>query len=266
MKLKDETYYFKWFREYVSSFYCKDDLVNNNIKIKEDHTLRVVQNISELVRSSNLSREISELSILIALFHDIGRFEQFAKYGTFSDKESEDHAALGVRILMETDVLDSLSDRKIDLISKSIYFHNKKDLYSGDKDKDLILLAKLIRDADKLDILKVLTGEFLDPGRSVNPALQLDLPDNNHFSGYAIENFFSNKTLNNNKIENRADFKLLLLSWIYDLNFDHTLRIITKRKYIENLLSVLPQNDQTENIKSHTFNYLSKRISNFSTD
>lgn len=259
MKHKNESYYFKWFREYVSPFYCKDVLINNNVKIKEDHALRVVQNIKELVRSNNFSKEISELSTLIALFHDIGRFEQFAKYGTFSDKKSEDHAALGVTVLMETNVLDALSDRNIDHISKAIFYHNKKDLYSASKDPDLILLTKLIRDADKLDILKVLTGEFIDPERSVNPALQLDLPDNCNFSRYAIEKFFNNKTLNNNKIENRADFKLLLLSWIYDLNFDQTLKIIKKRKYIDNLLSVLPQNDHTEKIRSHTFNHLNKK-------
>ncbi|MCK5222883.1 MAG: metal-dependent phosphohydrolase, partial [Candidatus Aminicenantes bacterium] len=55
---------------------------------------------------------------------------------------------------------------------------------------------------------------------------------------------------------NRADFKLLLISWIYDLNFDHTLQMIKKRKYIESLLSVLPQNDMLEKIKIHTLNYI----------
>ncbi len=257
MKFKENLdSYFTWFRDYVSSFYCNDININRNITIKEDHTLRVVQNIRELLRLNNISEEISILSILTALFHDIGRFKQFTSYGTFSDKDSEDHAELGVRVLRETNVLSALSDKSVDLILNAILVHNKKNLYSKSEDPDMILISKLIRDADKLDILKVLTRDFNDPEQSVNPALQLDLPDNDHYSEYAIKNFFNNKTLNNNKIENRADFKLLLISWIYDLNFDHTLQMIKKRKYIESLLSVLPQNDMLERIKVHTSNYI----------
>ena len=261
MELKIESgHYYKWFREYVSSFYGKDDLINRNIKIKEDHTLRVVQNIKELIRSIDADKEIYELSILIALFHDIGRFEQFSSYGTFNDRDSEDHARLGVRVLRDQNVLSPLSDRKINLVLNAILFHNKKDLYSESDDPEMILLSKLIRDADKLDILKVLTGNYLKPEKLVNPALSLDLPEKKDFSKYAVKNFFKNKPLDNKKIENRQDFKLLLISWIYDLNFDQTLKIIMEKKYIESLFSVLPQNDLLEKIKTHTFEHIKNKL------
>lgn len=257
MKFKENLdSYFTWFRDYVSSFYCSDININRNIKIKEDHTLRVVQNIRKLVRSNNINEEISRLSILTALFHDIGRFKQFTSYGTFSDKDSEDHAELGVCVLRETNILGALSGKSVDLILNAILVHNKKSLYLKSEDPDMILLSKLIRDADKLDILGVLTRNFHGPEQSVNPALQLDLPEDDHYSEYAIRSFFNNKPLNNNKIGNRADFKLLLISWIYDLNFDQTLQIIKKRKYIESLLTVLPQNDMLEKIKVHTLNHI----------
>lgn len=261
MELKKESnHYYKWFREYVASFYGKNDLINRNIKIKEDHTLRVVQNIRELIRSIDVNKEIYELSILIALFHDIGRFEQFSTYGTFNDRDSEDHARLGVRVLRDQNVLSSLSDREIHLVLNAILMHNKKDLYSESDDPEGILLSKLIRDADKLDILKVLTGNYLKPEKLVNPALSLDLPEKKDFSKYAVKYFFKNKPLNNKKIENQQDFKLLLISWIYDLNFYQTLKIIMKEKYIESLFSVLPQNDLLEKIKTHTFEHIKNKL------
>ncbi|MEN8221864.1 MAG: HD domain-containing protein [Acidobacteriota bacterium] len=257
---KESGDFFKWFREYVSSFYCDNEVINRNIKIKEGHTLRVVQNVRELLRSNNINEEISELSVLIALFHDIGRFEQYKKYGTFNDKVSTDHAKLGVHVLRENSVLSSLSERKIHLITNTILFHNKKDLYSKSKDQDLILLSKLIRDSDKLDILKILTESFLDPDRYVNPALSLDLPEKNEFSRYSVKEFFNNKPLDNKKIENQADFKLLLISWIYDLNFYQTLIMIIEKKYIKSLFSVLPQNDLLEKMKTHTFDFIKKKL------
>ena len=35
----------------------------------------------------------------VALLHDVGRFEQYKRYGTFNDRKSVNHAALGVEIM-----------------------------------------------------------------------------------------------------------------------------------------------------------------------
>lgn len=156
MKFKENIdFYFTLFRNYVSSFYCNDININRNIKIKEDHTFRVVQNIRKLVRSNSIEEEISTLSILSALFHDIGRFNQFKIYGTFDDKTSIDHAELGVNILREMKVLDKLPSRDKELILESIFYHNKKGIHLKCNDPQLIQLTDLLREADKKDLLKL---------------------------------------------------------------------------------------------------------------
>ncbi len=155
MELERETeFYYNWFKKYVSSFYCKDDNINRKLKDREEHTLRVLTYCRDLVSSIDTDEDISELLPIIALFHDIGRFKQFTTYGTFNDKESEDHADLGIRILEESNILSPFSKRKVHLILNAIRLHNKKDLYKKSKDSKLILLTKLIRKADKSDILR----------------------------------------------------------------------------------------------------------------
>ena len=50
-----------------------------------------ILNIGEQIELNNDELRLSEV---IALFHDIGRFEQYAHYKTFVDRKSENHAEL----------------------------------------------------------------------------------------------------------------------------------------------------------------------------
>lgn len=52
-----------------------------------------------------LTEEKIRLAALIGLLHDIGRFEQYTKYNTFSDKLSADHADLGEKTLDNNDFI-----------------------------------------------------------------------------------------------------------------------------------------------------------------
>ncbi len=249
--------FLKWFLDYTNSFYSEDKNVNRNIRVKEEHTLRVVKNIGDLSSEIKTNENIDTLSFLIALFHDLGRFEQFKVYGTFNDKKSEDHAALSVKILKEKKVLKSLSERYISLISNAILYHNKKDLYKVENsDEDLILLSEMIRDADKLDILGILSKAFKNPEDPGNRSLQLELPESSNFSDYALSQFLNNETIDNKKIKNVPDFKLLLISWIFDLNFKYTIEMIIRKKYLVDLIESLPQNKNSEKIKTHTLNFI----------
>lgn len=74
-----------------------------NVKIcrKIEHSYRVIEVAEEIAKSLNLEKEDLELAKLIGLLHDIGRFEQIRIYDTFSDKDSIDHANLGVEILFK---------------------------------------------------------------------------------------------------------------------------------------------------------------------
>ena len=51
------------------------DLENKKIKRKYGHSYRVMENAGKIANSLNLSNEEIEISKLIGLLHDIGRFE-----------------------------------------------------------------------------------------------------------------------------------------------------------------------------------------------
>ena len=66
----------KIFLNYLKHYDQNDD----KIHLKIVHTWGVVQAIDFIVSDMNLKEEDKELARLIALLHDIGRFEQLKKY------------------------------------------------------------------------------------------------------------------------------------------------------------------------------------------
>ena len=144
------------FREYAS-LYDTDDI---KIKLKIDHTYRVAD-IAERIGDSVGAD--SDFSWFLGLLHDIGRFEQLTQYGTFKDADSVDHAELGADILFKDGLIhnfpnlsytDGLENARI--AETAIRLHNKLEL-PRNLDSETLLYCKILRDADKADIFRVLT-------------------------------------------------------------------------------------------------------------
>ena len=128
------------------------DLENESIKRKQLHSLRVMRISKEIASGLNLNDDEKQIATLIGLLHDIARFEQYTQYKTFRDKDSIDHGDLGAKIL-EKDIRKYIETDKYDeIIIKAVKNHNKYSIEEGLTEKEL-LFAKLIRDADKIDIL-----------------------------------------------------------------------------------------------------------------
>ena len=109
------------FNEYVKPY----DITNGKIELKIKHTYRTVEVAKKIAKDLNLNEEQSLLAQLISLLHDIGRFEQVRIYNTFRDKDSIDHADLGVKILFEDgEIRKFIDDTKYDnIIYKAIKNH-----------------------------------------------------------------------------------------------------------------------------------------------
>lgn len=248
MKANDISWFRDRFSRYVSTFYINDNYHNKNIRVKEKHTLRVCKNILAIANSLNLNKDDKNLCEIIALFHDIGRFEQFRIYRTFNDKLSKDHASLGLEIIEKEKIFQSLDHESFKVACGSIRYHNKKNLYKNDPDDRTVFFSKLIRDADKLDILKVLTG-YYNSVKSSNPALVLDLPESDGFTSDILQKFLESKSIDSSKLKSRNDFKLLLMSWTFDINFDYTKNRIEKKKYFDRILSTIPEGNTKNRIR-----------------
>ena len=87
----------KEFKKYVEKY----DINNPKIKLKVAHIERTSRIAKKIAKSLELQKEDIELAELIGLLHDIGRFEQVKRYGTFVDYLSENHAEIGVKILFD---------------------------------------------------------------------------------------------------------------------------------------------------------------------
>jgi len=145
-----------WFEDYANGFHSEDWDIQESIELKIGHTFRVCENITQIAGSLDLSCKDLSLAEVIALFHDVGRFEQLRLHRTFSDSTSVDHAALGLSLLDGSAVLQGLTKRERHILRRAIWHHNKYKIAEGEG-SDIILFSRLIRDADKLDILGIIT-------------------------------------------------------------------------------------------------------------
>lgn len=259
MKKDKIPYFYNWFENYVNKFYCKDSYINQNIKLKEDHTLRVCKHIIGISKSLNLCENDILLAEVLALFHDIGRFEQFQKYRTFNDKKSVNHAELGIEIIKKKNLFSKLPQEEKKLIIKAIKFHNMIKL-PDKRDDRIIFFSKLIRDADKLDIFYVLTSYYSSKDNGSNPALDLDRPDTEEYSKEIIKDILENKSSNLKHVKTINDFKLLQVSWIFDINFSYSIKHIVKKKYIEKIINTLPHLAPIQQTSIHINDYISNKF------
>lgn len=254
----DETYLSfcrSWFKEYVKGHNSSDPEVQKNIELKSEHTLRVCQNMERIARSLMLPQEELLLAEAISLFHDIGRFPQLNNHKTFDDAHSADHAATGLRVLSRSGILNSLTEKERTILRRAIWLHNKLELPEGRSDES-ILFAKLIRDADKLDILRVITGHFERRLLEPNRALDFGLSDKPEFSREPVDDILNCKMVNIRCLKSLNDMKLMYLSWVFDINFPVTISCILEKGYLDKLFLSLPQEDDISIVRDHIKRYI----------
>jgi putative nucleotidyltransferase with HDIG domain len=248
-----------WFSDYVETFRSGDQEQDRNIDLKDEHTRRVCTEILDIGRSLRLNLEDLFLAELTALFHDVGRFEQYARYGTFSDHKSEDHAKLGVKILRKYDVLKGLDPSTRELILKVISYHNRVEIPEGETEA-CVFFAKLLRDADKLDIWRVVTDYYRQVDGLRNGTIELGLPDGPEISDEVCADLKAGRIVRMRSMKTLNDFKLLQMAWIYDVNFPRTFEILRERGYMEMIRDALPQSEKVAEMYATIRSYLEERI------
>ena len=256
--------YYNWFNSYVKNFYGEDQIVNQNIELKEIHTLKVAKHAVNIAKSLNLTEEEESIAEIIGLFHDIGRFEQFKEYKTFRDDISINHATLGIKILDENSILKDLDKDWIKIIFKAISVHNTKDI-PHDLNKKETLFCKLIRDADKLDIFRVIIDYEKEREKDPNPAID-NLPFTSGYNKELLEDIKANRKISNKSLNNYNDRKLYELNWITDLNFPFSINYIKEKNILNTLISCLPKNEEINKVSNYLEQYLENFIMNYNIE
>ncbi len=234
-KCKDE------FLKYTERY----DVSDEEIKRKQLHSLRVMQRSKIIAQSLKLSEEEIQVATLIGLLHDIGRFEQYTRYKTYMDKKSVDHGDLGVEILQENNYIKKYIEDEnwINVILIAIKNHNKYKIEKGlNKEKELF--CKIIRDADKADILYERAYIFLEYPKVREQVEKLSIKEE------IYEKTLENKQVNRKNIKNINILDDILIStcFIFGVNFLKTLEIIKEDESINKTFQKLNLNGQ-ENIK-----------------
>jgi HD superfamily phosphodiesterase len=229
-----------WFAEYLRRFDSDDPTVQENVDLKAEHTRKVCEAIRKIGQSLELSEEDLCLAEASGLLHDIGRFEQYRRYRTFVDHRSENHALLGVKVIQSSRVLDGLDPAAMDIIIRAVAYHNRAALPEGEPERSLFFL-KLLRDADKVDIWRVVTEYYRSKGNTRNRTIELDLPDTNRVSTPVYEALMNGRLVQTADLKTLQDFKLLQIGWIYDVNFPRTFQIVAEKKYLEAIRDALPK-------------------------
>ncbi len=210
------------------------------IAIKVEHTYRVAELARGIACDEGLPAEDVELAWLCGLLHDIGRFEQVRRYGTFSDAKSVSHAALGVEVLLDEGHLwDFVDGGGCDaeafagFISTVVGTHSDFRLPEG-LDARTRMFCDILRDADKVDILKTV-GEA-DLSSVMDVPLQEILAGS--ISPAVREAFYAHRTVM--RVE-RSTYVDMLVSWaclLFEVVHPYGLRVANEQGSVWRLLGL----------------------------
>ena len=220
------------FEVYVNQFGKENDKIRRKIS----HTYGVVNVAEYIANGLGLPKEDVDLAMIIALLHDIGRFEQAAKFDNFNDHQTMDHGEFGVELLFKQGKIREFIDTDIynEIIKKAIFFHNKKDIGEGLTEREL-LHAKLIRDADKIDNYNnkqfiVIEESFRIPEKEMEAEA---------ISDKVWEEFLGKTTITSSNRITNMDRWISHIAWIYDFNFDVSLKYIKENNIIDKIIDRL---------------------------
>lgn len=230
---------YQWFHNYYQEFYSTDPEIMAMVRFKEDHSIRVANYARDLAKNIELPPEKVMLAEICGLLHDIARSEQ-AQLKTFKDSLSFDHGDRGAIRLEESGILNTLPSDLTEIILFSVKYHNK--LTVPDASDDKIQFANIVRDADKLDILKTL------------PPVEAD----HTYSPILIELLKTGQTLSYSEVNTRSDIRLIRLGWLYDIHYSWTLVKLVEDGHTDKLLAALPNESPFDEIKKNCLAYIKK--------
>ncbi len=230
------------FENYVKSFAGLTENQKRNFEIKKEHSLRVADLSMFLAKKLEFTEEQFQVAFLAGLLHDIGRFRQITEYETFNDEKSVDHADLAVNIVEEESFLELVGNEYRNFVIVAIQNHNKFKIQDGLSEQEL-MFAKLLRDADKIDILKVLSDYYSKKNSTPNHMLTWELPKGSLVSSNVSKEVLSGKLVSKKNITSELDVKIMQLSWVFDINYRFSIEYLLKNRYLEIIYNTLPKND-----------------------
>ena len=228
----------KTFLEYASGYNLQDV----KIRLKADHTLRVAGLCFRIADSLGLDQEDIQLARMCGLLHDIGRFEQVRIYHTFVDAVSVNHAQFSADLLFRDGMIrqymdDDTQDR---LVETAVRLHNAYVLPDDLTDRER-LFCQILRDADKIDILRV--------NREIPMTEIYDLPEEAflyaEISDPVYEDMLAHRNVNRANSRTGVDFLMGHIAFVYGLVYPVSFRLVKEQGFLDEMLSFESRNETT---------------------
>lgn len=228
------------FKRYTDNYDTSDE----KIKLKVDHTYRVAAISERVAISLGLDKADTDLAWLIGMLHDIGRFEQLKNYGTFSDADSIDHAHYGVHLLFDEGLIWEFIDKtdvsELGILKTAIFNHSAYRIEEGLSER-VVMFCNIIRDADKIDILKVNYDVKLEVIYDVTTEALKNSEVTDEVMTAFMEHHAVLRSLKKTPIDNLVGHAALVFELVYNESF----KIVKEQGYLKKMLSFKSDNKET---------------------
>lgn len=219
----------KYFEEYIK----KIDMSNSWAKAKYFHSLKSMDLAKIIATNLNIFNEEEIVIVqLIALFHDIGNFEQ--KNYNYLDNFEEDSTMKSIEILFDEGLIRKITNEtKYDnMIKVAIFCHNKDGLPKN-IDEKMICACNIMKDVHKLEELRmVINYPYIDNRINTYP------------STLVYNEFKLFRPLKRELSDNNADNILIVMSNLFGLNYKISYSIVEEKQYIEKITNSLIYEDR----------------------
>ncbi|MDO4466962.1 MAG: HD domain-containing protein [Bacillota bacterium] len=224
------------FEKYLSTF----DRNNPKISLKIIHTYGVVYYTQLICEKMMLNNEDTDLSLLIALLHDIGRFEQVRIYDSF-EHTTMSHAHYGVELLKKNQFIRQFvkDDTYDEIIYQAIYHHSDYQL-DPSLDPRTMFFCQMIRDADKLDNCRVKLHDSIEI--LLNETIE-------EVGSEAISEKVWEACLKKSSVllsdrKTKIDYWVSYIAYFFDINFKESFQIIEEKKFVSKIIHRISYSNQ----------------------
>ena len=196
---------------YVDTYRGQNGVLPPMMQLKLVHTRKVVEAACAIAKGEGFDAPTARACEAAALLHDTGRYEQLRVYNTFRDSDSVDHAVFSHDIVKEKGWLDGWEDK--DAILAAVLYHNRREIPEG-LDPLTLACSRTVRDADKLDIFRVLEDQIATTDWRHDAKAFWNLPATAAPNPVVAEAIREGRPVDYQNIKSLADFVLIQVGWM----------------------------------------------------
>ena len=199
------------YQAYVDTYRGPDGTLPSMMQLKLLHTAKVVDAVRQIASGEGFDARTALVCEAAALLHDTGRYEQLKLYNTFRDSDSVDHAVFSHDIVKEKGWLEGWEDK--DAILAAVLYHNRREIPKG-LDPLTLACSRTVRDADKLDIFRVLEDQIATTDWRHDAKAFWNLPTTAAPNPVVAEAIREGRPVDYQNIKSLADFVLIQVGWM----------------------------------------------------